>query len=95
MSRPPSDFGTLKRLLKIGPWRINSLGSSATNLVDAKFCIFNLRSISQAGRRGFESRLPLHLFNHLRPLCFKSCSKMLQLVHHGAFECIDCLFPPL
>ena len=33
--------------------------------VNAKFCIFNLWSISQAGRRGFESRLPLHVFNHL------------------------------
>ena len=27
--------------------------------MDAKFCIFNLLSFSQAGRRGFESRLPL------------------------------------
>ena len=25
------------------------------------------RITSQAGRRGFESRLPLHLFNHLQP----------------------------
>jgi hypothetical protein len=33
--------------------------------VDAKVCIFNLQSISQAGRREFESRLPLHLFNNL------------------------------
>src|ERR1035441_9533098 len=30
------------------------------NTVDAKFSVFNPRSISQAGRRGFESRLPLH-----------------------------------
>ena len=34
--------------------------------VDAKVCIFNLQSISQAGRRGFEPRLPLHLFKGLR-----------------------------
>jgi hypothetical protein len=31
--------------------------------VDAMWFIFNLLSISQAGRRGFESRLPLHGFN--------------------------------
>jgi predicted RecA/RadA family phage recombinase len=31
---------------------MSGLGSSAINPVDAKFCIINLRSISQAGRRG-------------------------------------------
>ena len=30
------------------------------------FFVSNLLSSSQAGRRGFESRLPLHLFNHLQ-----------------------------
>jgi hypothetical protein len=29
------------------------------------FFVSNLLSSSQAGRRGFESRLPLHLFNRL------------------------------
>jgi hypothetical protein len=29
------------------------------------FFVSNLLSSSQAGRRGFESRLPLHLFNNL------------------------------
>ena len=29
------------------------------------FFIYNLGPASQAGRRGFESRLPLHLFNCL------------------------------
>jgi hypothetical protein len=38
---------------------MSGLGSSAINPVDAKFCIINLRSISQAGRRGFDPRLPL------------------------------------
>ena len=33
---------------------------------------------SQAGRRGFEPRLPLHLFNNLASPVFKACSKMLQ-----------------
>ena len=33
--------------------------------VDAMLFIINLKSISQAGRRGFEPRLPLHLFNNL------------------------------
>jgi len=33
--------------------------------MDSMFSIFNLGAASQAGRRGFESRLPLHLFNSL------------------------------
>ena len=34
----------------------------------AMFFIFNRRSRSQAGRRGFESRLPLDLFDNLQAL---------------------------
>ncbi len=30
-----------------------------------KFCIFNRLSISQAGRRGFDPRLPIHVFQSL------------------------------
>src|ERR1700733_13729814 len=33
-----------------------------------KSFIYNRRSYSQAGRRGFESRLPLHLFNNLHEI---------------------------
>jgi len=33
--------------------------------VDAKFCIFNLASDSQAELRGFDPRLPLHHFNYI------------------------------
>ena len=44
------------------------LVSHSRDAVNAKDCIYNLRSISQAGRRGFESHLPLHIFNHLRGL---------------------------
>ena len=32
------------------------------------FFVSNLLSSSQAGRRGFEPRLPLHLFNDLGPI---------------------------
>ena len=32
---------------------------------NAKFFVSDLLSFSQAGRRGFDSRLPLHLFNDL------------------------------
>jgi hypothetical protein len=31
--------------------------------------IYNLRSISQAGRRGFDPRLPLFVINSFQPLC--------------------------
>ena len=34
------------------------------------FFIYNPRLVSQAGRRGFESLLPLHLFNTLRGIVF-------------------------
>jgi hypothetical protein len=33
---------------------------------NAMFFVSNLQSSSQAGRRGFESRLPLHVFNNFR-----------------------------
>ncbi len=36
-------------------------------------------SDSQAGRRGFDPRLPLHLFNNLGETPKTLCSKMLQL----------------
>ena len=36
-------------------------------------------SISQAGRRGFDPCLPLHLFNNLGETPKTLCSKMLQL----------------
>ena len=39
--------------------------------LDAKECIFNLHSIFQAGRRGFESHLPLH---------FQELKKTLQFL---------------
>jgi hypothetical protein len=32
------------------------------------FFVSNLLSYSQAGRRGFEPRLPLHVFNNLHPV---------------------------
>ncbi len=42
--------------------------SHSMDAIDAKFCIFNRRSISQAGRRGFDPRPPLHLFINLKKL---------------------------
>ena len=33
---------------------------------------------SQAGRRGFEPRLPLHKINNLKRSASQACSKMLQ-----------------
>jgi hypothetical protein len=44
---------------------------------DAMVCIFNLQSISQAGRHGFESRLPLQEINHLQAPCPVICSFLL------------------
>jgi len=49
-------------------WKLGDLLSPGFRAVNAKFCIFNLQSISQAGRRGFESRLPLHFFNKLQAI---------------------------
>jgi hypothetical protein len=44
------------------------------------FFVSNLQSSSQAGRRGFESGLPLHLFNNLQPL--GRCVLRLCSVHN-------------
>jgi hypothetical protein len=41
---------------------------------NAMFFVSNLLSSSQAGRRGFESPLPLHLFNKRARAAFSSCS---------------------
>ena len=61
-----------------------------TAVMDSMFSIFNLGSASQAGRRGFESRLPLHLFNNLGVPIQSTCSKMLQLVHsNGSLEPVN------
>jgi hypothetical protein len=48
----------------------------------AKFFIFNRGSISQAGRRGFESHLPLQLFNQLQASRQPVGSNWLHL-HYG------------
>jgi hypothetical protein len=39
--------------------KIGEILSPEINAVDPMFCIFNLGSISQAGRRGFDPRPPL------------------------------------
>jgi hypothetical protein len=43
------------------------------------FFVSNLQSCSQAGRRRFESGLPLHLFNHLQASPNQSLSHLSQL----------------
>jgi len=43
--------------------KLECLPSLPIHAVDAKFFICNLGSDSQAGRRGFESHLPLHFSN--------------------------------
>jgi len=42
------------------------------------FFVSNLLSYSQAGRRGFDPRPPLHLFNNLERFPWRACSKMLH-----------------
>ena len=57
----PNNPASGKRIVKI-----KDLCDQKTAPLTPKSFIYNRRSYSQAGRRGFESRLPLHLFNHLR-----------------------------
>jgi hypothetical protein len=59
---------SIKRRLGVSPWKQESFKLPEINAVDPMFCIFNRGSISQAGRRGFDSRLPLHPFNHCKEL---------------------------
>ena len=54
------------------------------NTMDAKFRIFNPWSTSQAGRRRFESGLPLHLFNHLYTSPYQLLSHLSQLDADGS-----------
>jgi len=46
------------------------------------FFVSNLPSSSQAGRRGFDPRLPLQEINCLASPAFNACSKMLQNSRH-------------
>ena len=59
--------------------------------VDAKFFIYNLMTISQAGRRGFDSRLPLQSFQQLTDDAHWTCSikgqkRILQDIHCIPFQ---------
>ena len=47
------------------------------------FFVSNLLSSSQAGRRGFEPRLPLHFFNHLHASPNQLLSHLSQLAACG------------
>jgi hypothetical protein len=42
------------------------------------FFIYNPRLVSQAGRRGFEPRLPLHIINHLEELMLSRFSERIK-----------------
>jgi hypothetical protein len=49
------------------------------------FFIYTPRLVSQAGRHGFDSHLPLHLFNHLGE--FSNFFHSISLVKQGAQYC--------
>jgi len=61
------------------PAETEYLAIASKHVVDAIVCIFNPGSASQAGRRGLESRLPLHLFNHLHASPNQLLSHLSQL----------------
>jgi len=42
--------------------------------------IYNPRLVSQAGRRRFEPRLPLHLFNNLERIEHQALLRLLRLL---------------
>ena len=48
--------------------KIGDFVSHAIDAINAKVFIFKLPSISQAGRRGFDPRLPLHVFIDLQAI---------------------------
>jgi hypothetical protein len=50
---------------RIKPLKTGWSVSHSADAIAAKFFISNSRSISQAGRRGFDPRLPLHEINNL------------------------------
>jgi len=77
-----SPFGVHQQISKIRPFGINDFQSSAIDTVDAKYRIYNPRLFSQAGRRGFDPRLPLHEINQLRRLTSAICSNLLLNVRY-------------
>src|SRR6476646_10825966 len=66
------------------------------------FFIYNPRLVSQAGRRGFDPRLPLHVFNNFgknrktlvtpfTPFSFQtSPESRVSLLNHLGFEALHC-----
>jgi hypothetical protein len=71
-------FCSIKRSHEADPRKYRGLTSPKINAVDAKICVFNLRSISQAGRRGFDPRPPLHPFNTLEKLA-EGCTPIYSI----------------
>src|SRR5258708_2433239 len=55
------------------------------HLKNSIYFIVNRQPTSQAGRRGFESRLPLQLFNDLQNPASLCAPLVLRLVHQQAF----------
>ena len=57
------------------------------------FFVSNLLSSSQAGRRGFEPRLPLHLFNNLETSEIHALLRLLRFLSGDRLD--DCVSRPL
>jgi hypothetical protein len=68
--------------------KTKDLTDQKTSPLTPKPFIYNRNPFSQAGRRGFESHLPLHLFNHLEGFCHLPARSCWSATHswrrHGA-----------
>jgi hypothetical protein len=88
---PVGRSGSLLRLLRIDGFSKearNSVHFGGQECRPKRRCLvfFNLGSGSQAGRRGFESRLPLHLFNKLESPGKTICSILLLYITVTGFS---------
>ena len=60
--------------------RLRDLGWQRSTPFDSKLFIYNRCVIPQAECRGFDPRLPLHVFKHLQPPGSTACSVMLPFL---------------
>ena len=71
--------------------KLGEQGALWCTSIAAKSLINDLVWFSQAGRRGFDPRLPLHEINNLRIPGNTVCSNLLLLQPDGLFQRVDCI----
>ena len=83
-SRPSLQFHSVKKRPESGVLEVAESIGPETNAIDALVVYLQSTVISQAGRRGFEPRLPLHLLRHWHTSPNQLLSHLSQLDADGS-----------